>query len=77
MSETRKLQQQIQALQEHVNAQQKANAFLREQVKLSILSGERPGGTVENALVVMGDKVCMVAELVSCQLNACLFADFA
>ena len=51
MSETRKLQQQIQALQEHVNAQQKANAFLREQVKLSILSGERPGGTVENALV--------------------------
>jgi signal transduction histidine kinase/DNA-binding response OmpR family regulator len=51
VSETRKLQQQIQALQEHVNAQQKANAFLREQVKLSILSGERPGGTVENALV--------------------------
>jgi len=51
VSETRKLQQQIQALQEHVNAQQKANAFLREQVKLSILTGERPGGTVENALV--------------------------
>ncbi|HSO08833.1 MAG TPA: histidine kinase dimerization/phospho-acceptor domain-containing protein, partial [Desulfoprunum sp.] len=51
MSETKKLQQQIQALQEHVNAQQKANAFLREQVKLSILTGERPGGTVENALV--------------------------
>ena len=51
MSETRKLQQQIQELQEQVNAQQKANAFLREQVKVSILTGERSGGTVENALL--------------------------
>ncbi|MBB5347485.1 response regulator [Desulfoprunum benzoelyticum] len=34
-----------------MSAQQKANAFLREKVKLSILTGERPGGTVENALV--------------------------
>jgi signal transduction histidine kinase/DNA-binding response OmpR family regulator len=51
VSETRKLQQQIQELQEQVNAQQKANAFLREQVKVSILTGERSGGTVENALL--------------------------
>lgn len=32
---------------------------------------------VEEALVVMGDKVCMVAELGCCQLNASFLADFA
>ncbi|MGB5231986.1 MAG: response regulator [Desulfoprunum sp.] len=51
MSESRKLQQQIQELHQKVSSQQKANAFLREQVKLSILTGERPGGTVESVLV--------------------------
>ena len=51
MSETRKLQQQIQELHEKMSAQQKANAFLREKVKLSILTGERPGATVESVLV--------------------------
>ena len=34
-----------------MSAQQKANAFLREKVKLSILTGERPGATVESVLV--------------------------
>jgi signal transduction histidine kinase len=51
VSESRKLQQQIQELHQKVSSQQKANAFLREQVKLSILTGERPGGTVESVLV--------------------------
>jgi len=51
VSETRKLQQQIQELHEKMSAQQKANAFLREKVKLSILTGERPGATVESVLV--------------------------
>ena len=51
MSDTRKLQQQIQELHQKVSSQQKANAFLREKVKLSILTGERPGGTVESVLV--------------------------
>jgi len=51
VSDTRKLQQQIQELHQKVSSQQKANAFLREKVKLSILTGERPGGTVESVLV--------------------------
>ena len=51
MSETRRLQRQIQDLQDKVSSQKKANTFLREQVKQSILSGERPGGLIENALV--------------------------
>ena len=51
MSETRRLQRQIQDLQDKVSAQKKANTFLREQVKKSILCGERPGGVIENVLL--------------------------
>lgn len=49
--ETKKLQEQIQDLREQLNAQKKANIFLREQVKKSILTGEKPGTMVDNALI--------------------------
>jgi len=49
--ETKKLQEQIQNLREQLNAQKKANIFLREQVKKSILTGEKPGTTVDTALI--------------------------
>jgi signal transduction histidine kinase/DNA-binding response OmpR family regulator len=49
--ETKKLQRQIQDLHDQVITQKKANAFLREQVKKSILTGERPGQTVGNILI--------------------------
>ncbi|RPH41377.1 MAG: hypothetical protein EHM86_04190, partial [Desulfobulbaceae bacterium] len=49
--ETKKLQEQIQDLREQLNAQKKANNFLREQVKKSILTGEKPGTTVDTALI--------------------------
>lgn len=51
MSEIKKLHQQIQDLRDQVHAQKKANAFLREQVKKSILSGEKPGQVVGNVLI--------------------------
>jgi signal transduction histidine kinase/CheY-like chemotaxis protein len=51
VSETKKLHQQIQDLRDQVHAQKKANAFLREQVKKSILTGEKPGQMVGNVLI--------------------------
>ena len=51
VSEIKKLQEQIQDLREQLNVQKKANTFLREQVKKSILTGEKPGGAVDNALI--------------------------
>ena len=51
VSETKKHQQQIEALHEQMSTQKKANAFLREQVKKSILTGEKPGSAVENVLI--------------------------
>ena len=51
MPETKKLQRQIQDLHDQVIAQKKANAFLREQVKKSILTGEKPGQAVGNILI--------------------------
>lgn len=51
VSETKKLQQQIQDLREQMSAQKKSNAFLREQVKKSILTGEKPGLVVESGLI--------------------------
>lgn len=51
MSETKKLQQQIQELHEKMSMQKQSNAFLKEQVKKSILTGEKPGSVVEGVLV--------------------------
>jgi signal transduction histidine kinase/DNA-binding response OmpR family regulator len=51
VSETKKLQQQIQDLHDQVITQKKANAFLREQVKKSILTDEKPGQAIGNILI--------------------------
>lgn len=51
VSEIKKLQEQIQDLREQLNAQRKANTFLKEQVKKSILTGEKPVTAADTALI--------------------------
>jgi signal transduction histidine kinase/CheY-like chemotaxis protein len=51
VSEIKKLQEQIQGLREQLNAQRKANTFLKEQVKKSILTGEKPVTAVDTVLI--------------------------